>query len=93
MCSHGNMIFVISLACTSVHNQSHTNDICTGEDIRKIILLCECGLMFSTKSGKCLTCDQSTWGLLSTDICDYFSVSCDAALQQCLVNCEGIVLT
>ena len=49
--------------------------------------------MCSTKSGKCLTCDQSTWGLPSSDECDYFSVSCDAALGQCLLNCEGIVLT
>ena len=84
---------MVSLVYTSAHNQSLINATCIGESMERPVntgMLC---FTCSTKSGKCLTCDQNKWGLPFTDKCDYFTVSCDAALQQCLLNCEGIVLT
>ena len=82
------MVFVVY---TSVPNQNLTNVTCIGNDVmeRQLCIL----FMYSAKSGKCLTCDQRKWRLPHSDKCDYFTASCDAALQQCLVNCEGIVLT
>ena len=48
--------------------------------------------VYSTKSGNCLSCDQSTWGLPSTEQCNYFTASCDSAVQLCLLHCEGVAV-
>ena len=75
--------------CTLQPNQSHMNVICTGEGLLKSVHTLQC-FICSTKSGNCLSCDQSTWGLPSTEQCNYFAASCDAAVQLCLLHCEGV---
>jgi len=81
---------------TSVLSQDLINVTCIGEvtivklftSLLNCVLLCN-----STKSDKCLSCDQSSWGLPTKDHCDYFTASYDVDVELCLLYCQGVAMT